>query len=445
MVQSDSFANNPVGLPRFGLYFPYIHFRDDNWVKVAALYWPKMARIVPVGYPTRDSDTVRALIDHLNWTVDVQPEEARDLVIPDFEDFVAELKTNDWWPGVSSDEVETEISSAPHWGAGPGMGPIWGARFDHRLAGMYSTEFEPGLRNRLIELGLACPARVGASDDQAKRTLDSIHSDRYGSFYFHRYRDSYSDRYLGSQQSEDSEWLIMHRDLAWIYKCLLSETLASHNRLALTTDQVDAHAAASGLSLRQLALGGVAREAISGDLVTTFGLMAIQTVVPKDVVDVPVDKIIMIRERYGDEFDLWRDYIDRVGADLAEQLVNVESPHVLRRYLDEAARKYAEAPVNRLRQGLASVGVDTVSAALNTKFETPAAIAATGLVTGNPVAVAAGAAVGIAELRRSTKGKARTQLASPNSYLLNVQESLTPRSWIKRIMASMRAAAGLRG
>ena len=28
-----------------GLYDPYIHFRDDNWLKLTALYWDKMARI----------------------------------------------------------------------------------------------------------------------------------------------------------------------------------------------------------------------------------------------------------------------------------------------------------------------------------------------------------------------------------------------------------------
>jgi hypothetical protein len=473
MAHNDSVSSSRAGLPRFGLYFPYIHFRDDDWVKVAALYWPKMARIVPAGYPIHDSDTVRALIDNLGWMVDVQPEEVRDLVVPAFEEFITEIQEVrdevmsilrrddelfeqgyerssesfekirgnldwflDWMPGNwSNNEVEAEVSSAPSWGTGPGTQPwdllrgYWGSTFernDGRLAGMYSTEFEPGLRNQLIELQLAHPARLSASGSGINPTL----------------------KFTPDQDSVQpwDAWLIMHRDLAWIYKCLLSETVANHNRLTLTTDQVDAHAAASGLSASQLAHGGVAGKVVDEDLTTTFGIMAIQTVVPKDLASVPVDKIIMIRERYGHQFDSWRDYIDRVGSDLAEQLVDVESPKMLHTYLNEAVRKYAEAPVNRLRQDLASVGVDTVSAALNTKFETPAAITATGLVTGHPVvAAAAGAAVGIAELRRSTRGKARAQLASPNSYLLNVNETITPRSWIRRITASMRAAAGLRG
>ena len=42
-----------------GLYHPFIHFRDDGWVKLASLYWDRMARIVPPGYPTTDSEVVQ--------------------------------------------------------------------------------------------------------------------------------------------------------------------------------------------------------------------------------------------------------------------------------------------------------------------------------------------------------------------------------------------------
>ena len=456
MIENNPLSNSSVHLPRFGLYFPYIHFRDDNWIKVAALYWPKMARIVPSGYPTHDSDTVRKLIDKIDWTVEIPPEDARKLVVPIFEDFVDELdyvyrvpdpprghphfqarphvlddeEIYRWLPGHHSiDVVEAEPSNPPNWGAGPGEAPFWRIRSDYRLAGMYLTEFEPALCRRLIKSGFAQPALAMATADGTTRTLE---------FDLAQINQMISGPASG-------KWLIMHRDLAWIYKCLLCETLASHNRLALTTDQVDAHAAASGLSSTQLALGGVTGKAVAGDLATAFGLTAIQTIIPKDLAGVPIDKIITIRKRYGGEFDSWRHYIDRVGIELAEQLTCVESPRVLRTYLDEAARKYAEAPVDRLRKGITSVGVDVISAALNTKFEAPAAIAATGLATGNPVAVAAGAAVGIAELRRSTKRKAQAELASPNSYLLNILETLEPQSWVKRVMASMRAAAGLRG
>jgi hypothetical protein len=45
-------------LQGYGLYYPYFHIRDERWLKIAALYWPKIIRVVPDGYPTaNDTDT----------------------------------------------------------------------------------------------------------------------------------------------------------------------------------------------------------------------------------------------------------------------------------------------------------------------------------------------------------------------------------------------------
>ena len=44
-----------------GSYYPLIHFPHDSWIKLAAIYWDKLGRIVPVDYPLHDSDTVQKL------------------------------------------------------------------------------------------------------------------------------------------------------------------------------------------------------------------------------------------------------------------------------------------------------------------------------------------------------------------------------------------------
>jgi hypothetical protein len=63
-------------MPRMAVYYPYIHFRDERWLKVAALYWPRMARIVSPGYPTRNSHLVDVLAGELGFVVDVPPDSA---------------------------------------------------------------------------------------------------------------------------------------------------------------------------------------------------------------------------------------------------------------------------------------------------------------------------------------------------------------------------------
>ena len=59
---------------RIALFYPYIHFQDDNWLKASALYWDKMGRIVPYSYETvRDSDTVKALANELGYIENFNP------------------------------------------------------------------------------------------------------------------------------------------------------------------------------------------------------------------------------------------------------------------------------------------------------------------------------------------------------------------------------------
>lgn len=66
------------------LYYPYIQFRDERWLKAAALYWPRMARVIPDGYPVADTDTVRVLTDELGFIVPVPPDAAARAVAPLF-------------------------------------------------------------------------------------------------------------------------------------------------------------------------------------------------------------------------------------------------------------------------------------------------------------------------------------------------------------------------
>src|SRR4051812_7311617 len=60
-------------MQRFGLYYPYVHFADDSWIKASALYWPRMARIIPPNFAAYDSSVVRELRDSLNFVLDVDP------------------------------------------------------------------------------------------------------------------------------------------------------------------------------------------------------------------------------------------------------------------------------------------------------------------------------------------------------------------------------------
>jgi hypothetical protein len=82
------------------------------------------------------------------------------------------------------------------------------------------------------------------------------------------------------------EWLAMHLELAWIYKCRLTEEFARRNNLFATTDQVSAHAVVEGPFEIGHTIDSAAQIPATAkhmEMATAFGLLAITAVVPRDL------------------------------------------------------------------------------------------------------------------------------------------------------------------
>jgi hypothetical protein len=377
-----------------------------------------MVRIVSPDYPTRDSRLVAILKHELGFVVEHPPGPAAQEMVAPFTAFIATLdpRQRASWrlteemayrdpadlappqppPALDSTD-ETCLPALEHYGP-----RHWARRGG--LAGVHTSELAPIVAERLVDAGLAVPAR--------------------------------------------GEWLAMHPELAWIYKCRLTEEFARRNNLFATTDQVAAHAVVdSPLEIGHTIDSGaqVAMTAKQPGIAAAFGLLAISAVVPRDLDQIPPEKIVEIRRRFGRQFDRWRQYVDAVGGDLAEQLHDVESPAILDVYLSDAVRRYAAAPMEDLRRGLVEVGVDAADLAINSKFQLPAGLAAAGLLAQPQLAAAGGLALGALGVRRATRAKAKAVRAAPAAYLLSVQETLAPRTWLARVIAAIRRAAGLSG
>jgi Family of unknown function (DUF6236) len=405
-----------VILPRMAVYYPYIHIRDERWLKIAALYWPRMVRIVSPDYPTRNSELVDVLAGELGFIIDHPPGDAARGVSRSFARFVEGLGPEDLLRmrvvregellspedltlprppavlgGAASESCVPEFEHyTPRWSSDGAGG--WSSGGE--TAGVHQSEVSPALTRKLIDAGLAVPAR--------------------------------------------QHWLAMNPGLAWLYKCRLTEELASRNNLIPATDQLPAHAVI-GESVAAASLTGQAGTVPATEAQAGFGLLSVDAVIPRDLDQVSPATIVEIRRRFSAQFDRWREYADEIGAGLAAQLQGVESPDLLRAYLDDAVRKYSTGPVNDLRNGLAAAGVDTVTAAASTKFTVPTAAVA-GLAAPR-MAVAGGAALAVAPARRTPKARQ----AAPVAYLLDVRETLTPRTRLSRIITIMSRAAGLHG
>ena len=257
-------------VPRIGLYYPYVHFRNEAWLKVAALYWPKLARIVPEGYLVRDNATTRALIDQLDFVINISPDSAKDnagtvmlqaitgrkwmiprelkVARPNELSRSGELKAiSDNYTSSSIAEFITNDFDAI--GSTQGVfGMLDVESYAQAVSAEYSRQ-EPVLAG-LMELRLP-------------RSLILELTHRRLAF-------------------REGPWLGMHPRVAWIYMCVLAEQIAAQNHLIPITDQQVAHSAAYEWNPERIihALLGIQPSARRTEVhVAALGLLAIQLVV----------------------------------------------------------------------------------------------------------------------------------------------------------------------
>lgn len=60
-------------MPQIALYYPWMHFQNDHWLKLALLTWDGIVRVRPPGAPDRDQDLVRQLRRESDFIVETTP------------------------------------------------------------------------------------------------------------------------------------------------------------------------------------------------------------------------------------------------------------------------------------------------------------------------------------------------------------------------------------
>ncbi|WP_030273039.1 DUF6236 family protein [Streptomyces sp. NRRL B-24484] len=384
-----------------GLYYPYVHLRDEQWAKAAALYWKRLARVVPEGFPVRDGHLLKEL-QQAEFLVNVDPAAAAAAVAPAF---IAAVEENAEALRVRYGTEHRRFRAGNP--AEPGR-----SRACHidDLAGLYPQEVPQELTAVLRAAGLA---RRGG-----------------------RYRENGREMF----------WLVIDPALAWAYKCALTEELARRTAFVPVTDQVDAHAARGGWSSERIAevlLGGA--RTITDDEETRLALMAVRCVLPADLHAVPVEKIIRLRTDYADEFDAFAAAIDTAAGELRETTSGVDDAVALGIHLKDTFDRSIAQPLESLRKAMKGLKLETMYTALTLKAEATAGGAALGLLGGGTAtAVGAGLACTTVAARQTAARQRDTLMASsPVGYLLRVEEELTPRGVLQRTRRAVVRAAGL--
>jgi len=366
---------------RIGLYYPWIHFRDEQWVKLSMLYWKQLRRIVPSYYATHDSDLVRELAGH-GLIQNVKPEEKR--IARTFLRFV-DSHADDLRERYGVQNLPADLA------AGAAL------RVDEdRLAYIHVTKMTKELRGALVQLGLGLSSR-----------------------------------------GPERDWVGVHPKLANVYMTALAEDTALRLGLNPVTEDEFSLVAVGGWSFRRLAAvlletplhsEEAGSPAAESEPAAALAFSAIRTVVPADLNSLSGSKILEIREKYGAELIRFQDAI-RVAVEGAG-LTSIRDPDEYQRRLRETYREYVDPQVQQLERDLKLFKVDTAYAYLNVKTTLPPIIGglAVDLKIDDPLATGATAVLlGLATASKNLLGRRRAALASnPMAYMFHLNRSLQP-------------------
>ncbi|MEV4613084.1 DUF6236 family protein [Kitasatospora sp. NPDC049258] len=150
------------------------------------------------------------------------------------------------------------------------------------------------------------------------------------------------------------DWAAVDERLARVYKSVLAADFARANRMQPTTDQGPAHPASGGwdadrIEAALLNASPDGRPTSQGEIAGALACLALDLVVPRDLAEVPVEKIIRIRQRHGAEFMAFGATVDQVAAELRD-LIDVRDTAVLTRYLESVVAERFARPRDELRK-----------------------------------------------------------------------------------------------
>lgn len=402
-------------MPEIALYYPWMHFQDDDWLKLALLTWDNIVRIRPKDVPDGDGDLVRQLRAESDLLTEIVPSptdlnvvtEAFLEVVGTFREQLVErygITKIGKWRRRAADELR--------WG-GSNAG---GGGFDNDSSWLYDGPGGPKVAKKLSNVLLAADLAIA---DTANRT-----------------------------------WVGMSPVLGSVYSATLADVVARHNRLSPVTDSPSIHHAVGALDrLTELLLDDAVQQPAVQHADSAYMNIAIKAVVePQRLADLPVAKLIKFRQRYSAELTAFRKHVQDLAPEI-EKIATVENIDVAFAHLNSLYQKVTEPQLNELRRGLRGLGVESTAGALGMRLDLNAAagtVIGSAVSSGGPLVVA-GTAAAVTFVPyvagRVRAGRQQTR-ESPVAYLLAADRKLSRKSLMRTlrrddVMARSAIRAGL--
>lgn len=375
-----------------GLYYPFIHFRDENWLKFALLHWNQIARIVPDTYRAKDSAGVRLVRDELGAITDVSPMEASPDVV---EGFLTVVRRH-------GNELRKtyDIALADKWKPDPHTVARAPGGADAKFAYIFHEKLGYALSECLCNERLAIRG-----------------------------------------EGQDGRWLGVHPALAAVYMTALAESIAKRSGYGLLADDLVRHVAVGAPTLERLAemlLKGRVRATRDGGVPPdALAVFALRTVIPRNLKGIPLSAIVKFRKERAVELTAFQKWMHGLAGDLTKG--NIKSRAAMRQHLSVLDRDEIKPRVDDLQRQFRDLGWETAAGAIGVKSPWAISGAALALYLSSPAIAVAGIAFAAA----ATVGKQRREAkklvaANPAAYLMFARERLAPQKLVERVTTRIR-------
>ena len=361
------------------LYYPYVHPRDDGWLKHAVLFWPRIARIIPPGYLRSDTESARKL-QEAGILLDRNPGPAAFSVSADFGGFVA----------AHAGELTAR----------------------HSLTAARRLE----------------PPRDVRADGHVNPHYGWIHRGKITN-------DAIAALTENQLATEHGDWIGMHPALSNVYMCALTAKLAARGLNVPITDQGLHHVAAAGWELDDLARAllpdtDLVADASDGapaakQLVVS---LALRSLALPGIDAVPIERIIELRHEHGDQFVRFRAAIASLAASVVD-LDDIEDPDALAQHVELRYQDTIETDRRALIKDLKRKRFDIADSAVSLQAVPPTGLAAAAIANIVSTGAATGAMTAVAgiNLVRSQRASAdEINARHPTAWLISVEKGMTP-------------------
>ncbi|MFE5143732.1 DUF6236 family protein [Streptomyces fagopyri] len=383
------------------LYYPWMHFQDSGWLKLALLSWVRVVRLRPRAIDDRDSEVVREIRGECDLLQEITP---------------------------SRHDLET-VADAFFELLGEGGTAGWGARA--LRAADPVLDVYAGADEGLFALpdsnrpGMLPPPSQRAPEPAHDRTLLWIYCGGAGTKMSRELRHHLVEAGLARQVDARDPWVGLHPKLGTVYLTALADTVARHNALSPVTDDPRMHHAVGALDRLADLLGRPVTPALQDTRAAYLHISLRAVIRPERIASVPVSRLVDFRQRYAPELAAFHAHIDSLAAEL-EQIAAVENAEIAQAHLQELYERATKPQLDELRRALRAFGVESTVGLLGLKVDL-GTVSGTTLgalaVSGGHLAVgtAAAALTVLPYVAGRVKARQQQRTDSPAAYLLAVE------------------------